>query len=432
MEEDRRNKSNTKEYKNINSKGESNQYHDSFNDDILLDINKSLAQQIQNEMGKEEELKSETHIPDMPAKPRMPRWKKVSAILISILLVVGITGYMVVNGALEKISITKFNDEIQGEVFEEGDTDADEVDPNAVEWTNTDNLRKEDSVINILLVGEEAIGGGDSRGRTDSIMIATVNIKQKSLKLTSLMRDMYVQIPGFSDNKLNAAYHNGGIPLLAETIKQNFDLELDGSILVNFDGFESIIDKLGGVEITLTASEASYLNRTNYISNPAYRNVREGTQTLNGNQALGYSRIRYVRSAESGSDDFGRTSRHRDLLNAIFNKYKSKNATELVLLLNDILPLVQTDISKSDIISYIYSVLTLGATELETFRLPVDNGYTPANIRKMSVLLPDLPKNIEELHKFIFGEEQLEDNNVINLDTENGQEPDLNSAVPVQ
>lgn len=372
-------------------------------DDELEEITKSLAGQISQEMD------SQLDKTDLEENKK-PKWIKIASItggtIVSVLLVL----FIVANVFLGRINFTDWKDtKNQKEEFEEGEGNGDEIDPDSVNWGTNGSLRQDKNTLNILLVGEEKINDG-KRGRSDSIMIATMNVKQKAIKLTSLMRDMYVQIPGYSDNKLNSAYHTGGMPLLKETIQLNFDIELDGAVLVDFNDFESLIDKLGGVEITLTESEANYLNTTNYISNPANRNVRVGTQTLNGNQALGYTRIRYRKSINGEADDFGRTSRQRIVLNAIFEKYKSKNIAELVLLINDILPLVETDIPKSDIVSYAGTFVTLGTTKLETMRLPIDQGFTRAYIRKMDVLLPDLPANIDALHTFIFGSSNMSSN----------------------
>lgn len=376
-------------------------------DKMMDDINESLARQLQEQL--EPDLSGQESGEPKETRKKMPLWLKVSVIVFSILIVIG-TGVLLWLNSL--YSNMKYEDgsriQQEAEIFEQ-DADAEdleEVDPNAVTWENdTDSARKEDDVINFLLVGEEAINDGGGRGRTDSIMIATINKKQKAIKLTSIMRDTYVQIPGYSDNKINAAYHNGGMPLLVDTIKRNFDLEVDGYILVNFNGFERIIDKLGGVSITLSETEARYLNRTNYISNPAYRNVSPGTHTLNGNQALGYSRVRYVPNGNL-SDDFGRTSRQREVLNAIFETYKSKSALELIALLPDMVSLVTTNVQKDEFMEYITTVVTLAPNQLETFRLPIDDGYKNTKIRGMSVLLPnDLQVNIDALHTFIFGEE---------------------------
>ncbi|WP_312494126.1 LCP family protein [Anaerosporobacter sp.] len=392
---------------------ENNSDFNTSEDDMLNDITSSLADQINQEIDamisiSDEEDESPDDYVEPKKKSRFPRWLKILSIVFAVVMVVSIGGMYAVSHYLDRINYTDWsNTEKLSEEFDQDDIDGlDVVDPNSISLSSGGSLRTDQDVINILLVGEEAMFDGGSRGRTDSMMIATINVKQKALKLTSIMRDLYVAIPGYSDNKLNAAYHNGGMPLLKQTIEENFDIELDGSVLVNFAGFEEIINRLGGVEITLTANEAAYLNRTNYISNPIYRNVRAGTQTLNGNQALGYSRVRYVRT-ETESDDFGRTSRQRTVLNAIFDKYKSKSLPELVTILYDILPLVTTDINKSTIMDYLTTVVTLGTTELETMRIPVDDAFSNSSVRGMSVLLPNsLQDNIDALHTFIFGSEE--------------------------
>ena len=148
-----------------------------------------------------------------------------------------------------------------------------------------DNLTFNKNVINILLVGSDHGAIKGDHGRSDSIMIATVNFKTKELKLTSLMRDMYVEIPGHGHNKLNAAYAFGGVELLYQTIAKNFGIKIDKYCVVDFSTFEKVINKVGGVEISLEEKEAKYLNTTNYISKKKYRNVKVGKQTLNGNQA---------------------------------------------------------------------------------------------------------------------------------------------------
>lgn len=281
-----------------------------------------------------------------------------------------------------------------------------ELEEPKVVW-NTDNAqdgpRREEGVVNILLLGEEAIDSGGGRGRTDIMIIATMNTNDKTFKLTSLMRDMLVQIPGIKDNKLNSAYEAGGIPLLYQTIELNFDIKLDGYVLVGFDDFESIINELGGVNLTLTESEAHYLNTTNYISKPEYRTVVSGYQHLNGNQALGYCRVRYVATGDNEINDFGRTSRQRIVLNAIFDQYKQKSLPELALLLNNILPMITTDVKKEDFDNYLKVAVTMGLKDIDNLRIPADNTFDEGYVRKMSVLIPDLPENIKVIHKFIFG-----------------------------
>jgi LCP family protein required for cell wall assembly len=253
---------------------------------------------------------------------------------------------------------------------------------------------------------------GDSRGRTDVIVIATMNTNNKTLKLTSLMRDNLVQIPGYKENKLNSAYEKGGIDLLYETIALNFDIRLDGCVKVNFANFEKIIDEIGGLDLTLTEGEAQYLNSTNYISNPKYRNVVAGTQHLNGNQVLGYARVRKRATITGNNNDYGRTDRHRIVLNAIFEKCKNKSKTELASMMFKFLPMITTDIDSNCFQMLLNSFMDMGMSSknIEQMRIPVDGAFEDnVRVRGMSVLIPDLEKNIAALHSFIFGDAIITD-----------------------
>ncbi len=271
--------------------------------------------------------------------------------------------------------------------------------------TPTVEPRQEDYCYNILLIGEEALEyfGGS---RSDTMILVSVNSRDKKIHMTSLLRDMYVQIPGYADNKLNAAYSYGGTPLLIDTIELNLQVKIDGYVKVGFDSFEWIIDRLGGVEITLTAEEAEYLRTTRYITNPAYRNVVAGTQLMNGNQVLGYCRIRKVATANGTHSDFGRTERQRTVLTKIFNKYKESNIFSLLKILNDCLPMVTTDISKSDMQDLLETVVEERILSLDTLRIPVAGTYEDVFVGPSEVLQVKWAKNIEVLHEFIFGPEE--------------------------
>lgn len=279
-------------------------------------------------------------------------------------------------------------------------------------------LSSDTQIVNVLLVGadknlDELSKKGADR-RSDSMMIATLDVKHGKLKLTSLMRDMYVPVPGYGKQKLNSAYYYGGIPLLYETIAQNFDIKLDGYAEVNFDAFVNVIDKLGGVEVKLTQSESDALNNTSAaIKRKKYRNTKVGKQVLNGIQALGYCRVRKGRKLPNGrilgvytasgkGDDFGRVERQRLTIQAIINKVKKLSPTELLDLAADILPSVTTDIPKDDIYSYMLSVVGMGSTKLHQLAVPGDGTYSNQTINGQSVLVPDITKNKAALKKFIF------------------------------
>lgn len=263
------------------------------------------------------------------------------------------------------------------------------------------DARKEEYVTNILLMGIESINGGN---RTDSMMIASINTKDKTIKLTSLMRDMYVDIPGYKGSKLNAAYSKGGAQMLVDTIEKNFKIHIDAYASVGFDSLEKIVDLLGGVEIELGKKEAAYLRKTNYISKPQYRNVKEGLQTLNGNQVVGYCRVRKVETLEGATSDYGRTLRQRKVLKAIFEKYKTQNVVKLVSIMNQCLGYVDTNLTSAQIRKALEDVIENGIMTMESERIPVNGAFTEQKNYKGAgwVLVPDLERNIQAMYEFIY------------------------------
>lgn len=265
--------------------------------------------------------------------------------------------------------------------------------------------RHEEYVYNILLIGVESLPQFSGE-RSDTMILVSINSRDNKIYMTSLMRDMYVEIPGYSDNKLNAAYAYGGPQLLIDTVERNLQVKIDGYVKVGFDSFEWIVDRLGGVEITLTAEEAEYLRKTNYISNPAYRNVVAGTQLMNGNQVLGYCRVRKVATASGTNSDFGRTERQRTVLTKIFNKYKDTSVFTLLSVLNDCLPQVKTNISKDDMQDLMEKVVENRILNLENFRIPVSGQYDSAKVGGADVIIVKWDKNREILHKKIFGDSE--------------------------
>lgn len=338
----------------------------------------------------------------------MSKNKKIILIIIAIFifLIGGI--FIFADSILSKVNYTDWsNEEIVSETELIKETEElenlEEIKPEEVIVETIDPLESIPEVSNILLIGEENVYN-DKRGRTDSMMILTVNKHEKSLKLTSLMRDSYVKIPEHQDNRLNAAYSIAGVPLLKETIETNYGITIDNTALVNFEAFEKIIDVLGGVDIEITQAECDYLNDNNYISEEENRTLSPGINHFNGNQALGYARIRYVKCIDGEANDFGRTSRQRILLTALFEKYKTSNLTILLDLMNEILPYITTDMTKSQIINYVTAIVAMMPNEIETFRLPIDEGYQGVSIRKMSVLNLDWKKNREALKTFIYGD----------------------------
>lgn len=257
------------------------------------------------------------------------------------------------------------------------------------------DLLSDDQIMNILLIGSDKRATWKQAGRSDSTMIATIDNKNKQLKLTSLMRDMYVDIPGHGKSKFNAAYSLGGVELLYETIAQNFNIKLDGYVLVDFEAFKSLIDEVGGVEVNLNQEEYTYLTTAYHRS--SVLDVKPGLQTMNGEQALAYTRIRQV-----GNNDFERTQRQRNVMLSLFAKAKAMPFTKLFDLGKTVLPYVTTDFSNDEIFRMGKTVLFMGTTNIHQMRIPVDNSFKNQKVNKAWVLDVDFPQNQQALSDFIF------------------------------
>lgn len=267
--------------------------------------------------------------------------------------------------------------------------------------------RSEAGVYNILLLGLDK----DSGNLSDSMIVVTIDTNDKALKLTSFMRDTLVTIPGYSNNRINTVYRTGGIDLLKEVFAKNFNLCIDGYVAVNFSSLTQVINKLGGVSVYMTEAEAEYLNTTNYIADPQYRNldVYTGTHWLNGAQATGYARIRHV-SKGSEANDQARTSRQRQILEAIFDQFKNQSLTELLSLMESVLPLVTTDFTVAEMTDIATKSVAAGvlSADMQQFRIPVDNSFQDSMYNNMRILDLDFEKNIDELHRFVFGDTDSE------------------------
>ncbi|SFR69770.1 transcriptional attenuator, LytR family [Anaeromicropila populeti] len=250
----------------------------------------------------------------------------------------------------------------------------------------------------ILVVGLDGTND-DTNVRADSILIVSINPVSKKVVLTSFLRDMYLSVPEIGENKLSAVYSLGGIQLVEDTIETNFQFSIDHTISVNMKAFETIIDAIGGVELELSEKEAEYLNQTNYISKKECRNVLKGRQRLNGSQALGYVRVRQVSDENGENGEFGRTARLRKLLSAIMKEYKKQDIMKIGSLFLTIQSEVTTDLSYTELLTYLRTVCNDTVTA-STASIPVIETYTLETQQGMSVLVPDLDKNIKAFEKF--------------------------------
>lgn len=265
--------------------------------------------------------------------------------------------------------------------------------------------KKEEGIRNYLLFGIEEIKGAKN---TDSMMIASIDMGKGSIKLVSLMRDSYVEVPGWKSTKLNAAYSRGGVKLLMQTIEKNYKIHLDGYASVNFESFEEIIDQIGPVTIELGKEEAAYLNWANYISDPDNRNVKPGLNEMNGNQLLGYCRVRRVATLGGVNNDYGRTLRHRRAMTAVFDKVKSLNPIQMMVVANDCMGYVTTSLTSNQIQELVEVVAEKRISTIDTLRLPVDGAFDDPKAYEGTTypLVYDWDKNIDALYQFIYDTKQ--------------------------
>lgn len=242
---------------------------------------------------------------------------------------------------------------------------------------------RQEKTIHILLIGQDRLPD-ETRARSDAMILCSFDKDAGTVTLTSFLRDLYVDIPGYGKNRLNAAYALGGMALLDQTLEENFGISIDGNVEVDFTQFSGIIDLLGGVELELRQDEADWLNQdlgTSLIS---------GRQMLTGSEALAYARIRKL----DADGDFSRTGRHRKLLTALLNSYRQMDLPDALSLMEEVFPLLTTDLSAPKILKYAVSLLPmLGDAQVQTRHIPADGTYTSQTIDGMWVLVPDLAAN---------------------------------------
>lgn len=312
------------------------------------------------------------HNPEIPEEPKKKKSKKrrrrgCSSKFISLLLVVAI----LLGGCYGYIFLL-----------------ATKVQHADLKNSYSSSLTRSSGVKNILLLGLDKENGGVSR--SDTMMLMSIDTKNKTLKLTSFLRDMWVSIPGYYNAKLNASYAYGGPQLTVDTIESNFGIGIDHFVLVDFEMFEKIIDSLGGVTVDITENEARFLRNNTRVKVPA------GENTLNGEYALIYSRIRKLDS------DFYRTQRQRKVISAIIDKAKHTNPITLAMTVSEIMPLIETDINPAEMAYLVMLGIRYIQYDMSELQVPADNTYSSQMISGQSALVPNMEVNKNNIHNFIY------------------------------
>lgn len=299
-----------------------------------------------------------------------------------------------------------------------------------IQKTNYNNSQDKDIIINEESVQEEVatgyrnfvIFGVDSREnsltsdtRSDTIMIVNIDNETKDVKLCSIYRDTYVNIPNYGYTKINHAFARGGYSLALSTINTNFDLNIQQYVTVNFYALTKVIDLLGGITLDIQENELKWLNgyvrENNRVNGTAVAGLTQaGTQVVNGTQALAYARIRYT-----AGGDFKRAERQRIVVNQVFEKAKEADLATIISIINEMLPEISTNISTTEMLSL--------AKDLFSYRITDSVGFpfekTTDKINKVSYVLPiDLLENVKQLHEYLFNETEYVPSNTVTAHSE--------------
>ena len=277
-----------------------------------------------------------------------------------------------------------------------------EIEVKTLEKKNEEEVDYEEveGITNVLLVGTDARDLKES-ARADSIIIATLDNNNKEIRLTSLFRDTLVDIDGYGPYKLNAAMAFGGINLLKDTIQETYNINIDKYIIINFWGFEAIIDQMGGLEIDVKDYQLDELNK--YIGESTGGNdcpvTESGLQLLNGKQALSYARIR-----KGVGDEFERTERQREVLFKVAEKLRETKPTKYLGIMNSMLDYINTNIDLLDALNMAYTIYKFPSLETKQIHIPVTELADDMNYGGEIgwVFIMDREQNTEILHDFIF------------------------------
>lgn len=366
-----------------------------------------------NKMAGKHEIKKQVEVKEVKRKPK--RVKKAKKSKWYVKLLVGILAVVLVLGVAVTVGVSHYASKLD---FKNRGVTAQEAKETA-SYAASDNksdsnvtmpeLANDKDVVNILLIGvdNDYAEGMNDLGNADGLIIVSVNSKTKQVVLTSLMRDIKVEVPATEGHKtkLTLTYHEGGTDELIDTIEYNFGIKIDNYALINYISLVEIIDAMGGVTMDVTSSEI-------YWMDPKLQNVcslvgksydenkltmeQAGTLTLNGVQTAAYLRIRYA-----GDSDFDRTARARNVIMALAEKAKGMSLGELNKLANVIFPCITTDVSTSDIMSLIIKYANVFKYEMRSERVPCDGTFTLTN-QGVSYVEIDFDANRQYLYDTIY------------------------------
>lgn len=333
------------------------------------------------------------------------KWLIAVAVILAILLL------LVSAGAL--YYVTKLNMLNYDDGSREIDTstvypvDNDELDlpdlpdgPNEIDPADGE-IYKDENVMNILLLGtDERSNTFSDNARADAIMVLSLNTKEHTMKLVSIERGIGVPVPGRNDDWITHTFRYGGAALTMQTVRECFKLDVEHYIRVNFNVFQDGIDTIGGVDINLTQAEANELDQYAQNTNSGLQRVQPGWNHLNGTTALAYARLRSIDS------DWQRIERQRTVVQAAINQVKGLDLVTLDKLLNQILPMVQTNLTKGEITSLVLEMpgFIANGAQMEQMTIPTDDTcWNTVGVDGRKLIGVDFDANAKILREFFYG-----------------------------
>lgn len=311
---------------------------------------------------------------------------EIALILILIILIIAsIAGYYYYKvSKIKKTPISKSNSDL------------------GIAKETEDKLQKFDGIVNIALFGLDTRVKNES-SRSDCIMIVTLDGVHDKIKISSVMRDTYVNVDGYGMTKITHAYAYGGPQLAVKTLNENFGLNIKDFVKVDFFSLEKIVDGLGGLDINVAPDEVRLLNEgaaeVASMENTSVEPItKSGLQHLNGKQVVAYCRIRYTTG-----DDFRRTERQRDVLQLVIEKIESKGSSGIMNIVNTLLPYVETSMTDSEIVKLVSSVISSRLyNNIEQERFPVDGYCWGKTLKGVWYLDTDLKTTAAQMQDYIF------------------------------
>ena len=307
--------------------------------------------------------------------------------------------------ALGEEELEMTNDEITRLLWEMYQTENGDIDYTVLPDDYQTPIEGKSGVYNLLLLGIDNPGSAIT-GRSDTMLLASLNARTGTLKLISFMRDTYVAIPHHGHNKLNAAYAYGGAELLLETLEASFGVQVDGYVAVNYQLMADLVDAIGGVELTVTKDEMKklngileYYNRQREADRSEQLLTEYGDLRLTGLQTMSYARIRKL------DNDIQRGSRQRILLQALLNKMMENiTPSTLMSLAVTLIPNTSTNLDVPTILQLGTKFLAAGDFSLSEFSVPIENSWKYETKQDSSVITFDAARNVQALHEYIYGE----------------------------